>query len=43
MVEPGTVSVRLGRLCDTALHTVCFFTGIELGIPCCTSLLTYEG
>ena len=26
MVEPGTVSVRLGRLCDTALRTFCFFT-----------------
>ena len=21
---------------------MCFFTGIELGIPCCTSLLTYK-
>ena len=42
MVGPGTVSVRLGRVCDTAFRTVCFFTGIELGIPCCTYLLTYK-
>ena len=42
MVEPGTVLVRLGRFCDTAFRAVCFFTGIELGIPCCTSLLTYK-
>ena len=42
IVGPGTVSVRLGSLCDTAFRTVCFFTGIELGIPCFTSLLTYK-
>ena len=42
MVEPRTVSVRLVVFCDTAFHTVCFFTGIELGIPRCTSLLTYK-
>ena len=28
--------------CDTVFHTLCFFTGIELGIPCCTSSLTYK-
>ena len=26
----------------TLLSALCVFTGIELGIPCCTSLLTYK-
>ena len=42
MVEPGTVWFGWVVFCDTAFRTVCFFTGIELGIPCCTSSLTYK-
>ena len=35
-------SVRSSFLTLLSALYVCFFTGIELGIPCCTSLLTYK-
>ena len=31
-----------GNCFGSVRSSVCFFTGIELGIPCCTSLLTYK-
>ena len=46
MVEPGTaiiVSSFVRSSFVTLLSTPrAFFTGIDLGIPCCTPLLTYK-